>query len=79
MFAQVPVPYRAAGAFWRNRNRAAPNDRYLQAHNNDYDFDHPDSIDMELLTTSLERLKRGEQVDIPIYDFGILDLGFICL
>ncbi|GKY94743.1 hypothetical protein MPSEU_000439700 [Mayamaea pseudoterrestris] len=32
-------------------------------------FDHPDSLDTELLIEHVKRLKRGESVEIPIYDF----------
>lgn len=32
-------------------------------------FDHPDSLDSQLLTTHLLQLKSGEAVDIPTYDF----------
>jgi len=32
-------------------------------------FDHPDSLETELLIQHLEALKRGETVDIPVYDF----------
>ncbi len=32
-------------------------------------FDHPDALETELLITHLARLKSGEPVDIPIYDF----------
>ncbi|HEY5611536.1 MAG TPA: uridine kinase [Thermoanaerobaculia bacterium] len=32
-------------------------------------FDHPDSLESELLVAHLERLMRGEIVEIPIYDF----------
>ena len=37
----------------------------LAAHN----FDHPKSIDTELLISHLEALKRGEVVEAPVYDF----------
>lgn len=33
-------------------------------------FDHPDSLDFELLAAHLAALKRGEAVEIPIYDFA---------
>jgi len=33
-------------------------------------FDHPDSIDSELLATCLRSLKQGVAVDIPKYDFA---------
>jgi uridine kinase len=32
-------------------------------------FDHPDSIDFDLLANCLARLKAGQQAQIPIYDF----------
>lgn len=32
-------------------------------------FDHPDAFDWPLLKNHLERLKRGEAIDAPIYDF----------
>lgn len=34
-----------------------------------YNFDHPDSIDWNLLIQTLKELKAGRSVDIPIYDF----------
>ncbi|KAJ1972257.1 Uridine kinase, partial [Dimargaris xerosporica] len=39
------------------------------AFRNEYDFDHPDAFDYELLFDTLKKLKQGKQVDIPIYDF----------
>jgi uridine kinase len=32
-------------------------------------FDHPDSLETSLLIQHIEQLKRGEPVDIPVYDF----------
>jgi uridine kinase len=32
-------------------------------------YDHPDALDNELLVRHLERLRAGEPVDVPIYDF----------
>src|SRR4051812_20404394 len=32
-------------------------------------FDHPDAFDWALLKDHLRRLKNGEAVDVPIYDF----------
>ena len=42
----------------------------VQAHNNNYDFDAPDSIDIELLCSTLRKLKEGQRIKVPIYDFG---------
>jgi uridine kinase len=38
---------------------------HLRAHN----FDHPASIDTPLLVTHLRALRRGEAVEVPVYDF----------
>src|SRR5947207_14317156 len=32
-------------------------------------FDHPDAVDNELLINHLKKLKAGEAVELPIYDF----------
>ncbi len=32
-------------------------------------FDHPDSIDSDLLFNHLRRLKNGDAIEMPIYDF----------
>lgn len=32
-------------------------------------FDHPDAIDNDLLINHLRRLRAGEPVDLPLYDF----------
>lgn len=34
-------------------------------------FDHPDSIDMELFVQHLQCLKNGEAIERPVYDFTI--------
>lgn len=33
-------------------------------------FDHPDSLDHELMLTHLQQLQNGQAVDIPRYDFS---------
>ena len=43
---------------------------YLPAEDReDINFDHPDSIDFELLINQLNLLKLKNPVDVPIYDF----------
>ncbi|MEC7522872.1 MAG: uridine kinase [Myxococcota bacterium] len=32
-------------------------------------FDHPESLETDLLVSHLEKLKKGEAVDTPVYDF----------
>ncbi|CAG9088710.1 unnamed protein product [Plutella xylostella] len=36
---------------------------------NEYNFDHPDAFDMELLTEVLTRLRDGKKVEVPIYNY----------
>lgn len=33
-------------------------------------FDHPESLDFDLLARDLGKLKKGESIDVPIYDFA---------
>lgn len=39
------------------------------ARENEYNFDHPDAFDIELLIETLRQLKKGRCVDVPIYNF----------
>lgn len=39
------------------------------AEKNEYNFDHPDAFDWDLLIATLERLKEGRKVEVPIYNF----------
>ena len=39
------------------------------AANNEYNFDHPDAFDFDLLVETLQRLKEGKSVEVPIYNF----------
>ena len=34
-----------------------------------YNFDHPQALDSELLVAHLQSLKAGEAIDVPVYDF----------
>ncbi|XP_018592492.1 uridine-cytidine kinase-like 1 isoform X1 [Scleropages formosus] len=36
---------------------------------NEYNFDHPDAFDFELLVIVLRKLKKGKSVKVPVYDF----------
>jgi uridine kinase len=47
------------------RDVAWESEAHLRSHN----FDHPASIDTPLLVTHLRSLRRGEAVEVPVYDF----------
>uniref|UniRef100_A0A8D0C467 Phosphoribulokinase/uridine kinase domain-containing protein n=1 Tax=Salvator merianae TaxID=96440 RepID=A0A8D0C467_SALMN len=36
---------------------------------NEYNFDHPDAFDFDLLASVLRKLKEGKSVKVPVYDF----------
>lgn len=40
-----------------------------QAERNEYNFDHPDSFDIELMVDVLRKLKEGRKVEVPVYNF----------
>jgi uridine kinase len=33
-------------------------------------FDHPDAMDFELVTTHIRKLLNGEEIQVPVYDFS---------
>lgn len=36
---------------------------------NEYNFDHPDAFDFDLLIKTVKRLREGKSVEVPIYNF----------
>ncbi|XP_013404707.1 uridine-cytidine kinase-like 1 [Lingula anatina] len=44
-------------------------EQHEEAARNEYNFDHPDSFDFDLMVQTLRRLKYGKRVDVPIYNF----------
>lgn len=50
-------------AYYRDRQDLSPEERAL------LNFDHPDSLETELLVEHLGALKQGAAIDVPIYDF----------
>ncbi|KAK8672513.1 hypothetical protein V6N13_110881 [Hibiscus sabdariffa] len=50
-------------SFYRSLNEA----QLRSAH--EYNFDHPDAFNTELLLSCMEKLRRGQPVSIPSYDF----------
>ncbi len=44
-------------------------EQHEAAARNEHNFDHPDAFDFELLISTLQRLKEGKKVEVPIYNF----------
>lgn len=40
------------------------------AERNQFNFDHPDAFDHRLLCEHLDKLQRGETIDVPMYDYA---------
>jgi len=38
-----------------------------------FNYDHPDAFDWDLLDEHLDRLTKGESVEVPVYDYTIYD------
>ena len=58
------VAYIPHDAYYHDLSHIPPEDRRRR------NFDHPDALDTPLLIHHLHQLKRGEPVDIPVYDFA---------
>lgn len=43
--------------------------QHEQAQRNEYNFDHPEAFDIDLLVDTLKKLKDGRKVEVPIYNF----------
>ncbi|KAI6228880.1 Uridine kinase [Aphelenchoides fujianensis] len=41
-----------------------------RAARSDYNFDHPDAFDFDLLAETIRRLRSGKSVEVPVYDFS---------
>lgn len=44
-------------------------EKHLRAEKNEYNFDHPDAFDIDLMIDVLRKLKEGRKVEVPIYNF----------
>jgi uridine kinase len=43
--------------------------QHEQAQRNEYNFDHPDAFDFELMIDVITKLKEGRKVEVPVYNF----------
>lgn len=45
-------------------------DNYYKGGNNETNYDVPEAIDFDLLNEHLEKLRNGNPIDMPVYDFS---------
>lgn len=57
------IAYLPHDAYYRDLTNLPPQQR------KEVNFDHPDSLESELLIEHIKRLKNWESVDLPVYDF----------
>lgn len=57
------VAYLPHDAYYRDASHLPPAERVR------LNFDHPDSLDNDLLIAQLKRLQAGHPIEIPVYDF----------
>ena len=57
------IAYLPHDAYYKDLGNLPPNQRAL------VNFDHPNSLETELLAQHIQRLKTGLPIDLPIYDF----------
>src|SRR6476469_6522289 len=57
------IEWIAHDSYYRNFESLVPNERHS------VNFDHPDSLETELLVRHVDVLCKGSSVEIPVYDF----------
>jgi uridine kinase len=57
------IAYLPHDAYYKDLSQLPPNQRAI------VNFDHPDSLDSDLLIQHIQQLKNYQPVDLPIYDF----------
>jgi len=57
------IAYIPHDAYYRDLSHLTPQERAQ------VNFDHPDSLETELLVEHLKKLRAGQSVEIPVYDF----------
>ncbi|KCV70368.1 uridine kinase [Fonticula alba] len=68
IISRLNVPWVAVismDSFYRNLTP----EQIAAANRNDHDFDCPEAFDIDLVYESLKKIKKGQPVDIPVYDF----------
>ena len=58
------IAYLPHDAYYRDLGKLPPDQKAAM------NFDHPDSLETELMISHIEQLKQGKPVEIPIYDFS---------
>ena len=61
---QKHVSYVPHDSYYKDLGDLPPNQK------REINFDHPDSLDTELMIEHVKQLKKGKAIDMPVYDFS---------
>lgn len=62
-FGSDPIAVLEHDAYYRDLSHLPPDERAQ------FNFDHPDALETDLMCEHLDRLKAGEAIEKPVYDF----------
>lgn len=65
---ELNQPWTVLLSFDNFYNPLSPEQR-IQAYNSEYDFDTPESLDLDLLVDCVKSLKNGNRTEVPVYSF----------
>ena len=75
---KTTLALRLKARFGEEEVRLIPHDSYYKRHDElpyeercKLNYDHPDSFDTDLLVEHLRALRRGETVQVPVYNYSI--------
>lgn len=66
---QINQPWTVLLSF-DNFYRPLTKEQSVKAFANEWDFDRPESLDLELVCDVVKKLKKGEKAEIPVYSFN---------
>ena len=66
---QLNIPLISSNGWRISREQYLDEDKHHRAERNEYNFDHPDAFDIDLMVDVLRKLKEGRKVEVPIYNF----------
>ncbi len=58
------IAYIQHDAYYRDRSELSPAERAR------VNYDHPDSLETDLMVTQLKQLREGHAIELPVYDFA---------
>lgn len=64
-FGEINVAYLSQDSYYKDRSDMSEEEWAKE------NLDHPNAFDTDLLVEHLNKIKRGDPIKVPVYDFGI--------